>query len=560
MEKKTSSCADQSPAELKESDNKQCEEASSSDSTARLSLTNLEAPKWVGKVQGFFKDKKESVVRDIFEPLRKKFKLFDRANNGVITKDEFLEALSTSGVDVKSTTMGEFDTLFESFDIAGNGAISISEFVTVLGAPLIQNPNATVDDIFRDTTNILLMKGNSKDVLNRQWVDICGRIGIDPQRGTLTFDNFKDMMERECDWCLTQEQLMPIFKYLDMNQNGKVSIITMRFMVSEMAEDRSKGRTLMVIDLLKQAMTNCQGEVIRKQAETIKRLNDELVIEHKTLKEIENNSPQKNVCYTSMAVGMPKYRRTMKVKKDQSIASAFFSWPLPAILSWVTIFILFILTFFAAHPEGDFGIDLIGVTIFGLVISIIGVFYNIMVWPVVRMQDSVSIAQVVCSMGFGVAAPIIFGLGVAFLNPFYYTDLDCFSCRACGSSDETVCYGDWEQIGAWQNTCPCALDDMKLWNNAWFALDSDYDNCNTTLYHSNYFEGDHQRLKPCMFYSNGMFMRLGFAMIIATVIVLGASCWGCFKDLHLWVKSVNREIIETQKSTEHELGAVDLYG
>jgi len=549
----SSSSSDESPAELKEQvDNKE-QECSLSKSSQN--------PRWVGQVQKFFKDKQKETVRDIFGPLREQFKIFDRANTGTLCKDEFLEALSTSGVDVKRTTLGELDSLFESFDIAGNGIISISEFVSVLGTPLIQNPNVTVDDIFKETVKIMLMKGNSKDVLNRQWQDICGRVGVDPQRGTLTFENFKEMMVTECDWCLNMEQLYPIFNYLDMNSNGIVSIITMRIMVSEMADCRSKGRTLMVIDLLKQAMTNAQADLIRKQATTIQRLNDELVEEHNTLKELEKYSPHKHACHRPHFVQPNSFNRRTKKVTTKSVGSAFFSWPLLSILSWVTNFILFIITFFAAPPEGDFGVDLYGVIIFGLVISIFGVMYNIMVWPVVHWQDGVSLTKAVCSMTFGIAAPTLFGLVVAFMNPFWYTDIDCFSCKACGNRDEPVCYGDWDVIGGWQNTCPCALDDEELWDNAKFLLDADLQDCNATLDESNYFEGDFNRLKPCMFYSNGMFMRLGFGILVATVFVMGSSCWGCFKDLHLWVKSTYQIVdSEIENPIENELTNVDFSG
>jgi len=523
---------------------------------------SLRIPGWVGEVQDFFKAKQDHSVHDVFQPLREKFKIFDRANDGIITKDEFLEALSTSGVDVKNATLGELDSLFESFDIAGNGEISISEFVTVLGAPLIQNPNATVDDIFRETAKILLMKGNSKDVLNRQWIDICGRMGIDPQRGTLTFENFSKMMKKECDWMLTQEQLLPIFQYLDMNDNGKVSIITMRIMVAEMADGRSKGRTIMVIDLLKQAMTNAQAEVIRRQAATIQRLNEELIKEHKILQELEKNNPLKHISYPSAAQGAQRaiyVRRPMKVS-TKSLASAFFSWPFLAIISWVAMLIIYILTFFAARPEGEIGVDLFYVIIPGVVLSILGVMYNIIIWPIVRFQDSVGCLKVSCSMLFGIAAPILFALGVAFMNPFWYIDIDCFSCQECGSLEESVCYGNWDLIGGWQNTCPCALQDMGLWHDAEFLEDSDFEDCNTSLAESYYFEGEYDRLKPCMFYSNGQFMKLGFAIIVATVILTGASCWGCIKDLHLWVKSVDRETDQKiPEPMENELTTVDLY-
>jgi len=522
----------------------------------------LRVPGWVGQVQDFFKANQDQQVHDVFEPLREKFKIFDRANNGIITKDEFLEALSTSGVDIKNATLGELDSLFESFDIAGNGEISISEFVTVLGAPLIQNPNTTVDDIFKETARILLMKGNSKDVLNRQWKDICGRVGIDPQRGTLTFENFSEMMKRECDWLLTQEQLLPIFQYLDMNDNGKVSIITMRIMVAEMADGRSKGRTIMVIDLLKQAMTNAQAEVIRRQADTIRRLNDELIKEHRTLKELEKNSPIKHICnpYAAQGVQREFYYRKHKQVTTKALVSAFFSWPLLAVISWVVILIIFILSFFAARPEGEFGVDLFYVIIPGLVLAILGVVYNLIIWPIIRLQDSVGCLKVSCSMLFGIAAPVVFACGVAFLNPFWYTDIDCFSCKQCGNFEESVCYGNWELIGGWQNTCPCALKDMGLWHYAEFLEDSDFEDCNTSLAESYYFEGDFDRLKPCMFYSNGNFMKLGFAMIVATAILTGASCWGCIKDLHLWVKSVNRETDKKiPEPIENELTTVDLY-
>jgi len=549
---------DQNPVESKEH---------SPDEECKNSALSSESPRWVGQVQEFFKDKQGDSVRDVFQPLREKFEVFDRANNGIIDKSEFLEALETSGVDVRSTTLREIDNLFESFDIAGNGLISISEFVTVLGKPLIKNPKATVDDIFKETAKTLLMQGNSVDVLNRQWEDICERLKVDPRRGTLTFENFSEMMSRECDWCLTQEQLLPIFKHLDMNDNGKVSIITMRFMVSEMVDSRTEGRTLMVIDLLKQAMTDCQAKVIRKQAETIQRLNEELREEHETLLELEKNNPIRHVCSPSIAgiagqrTMTPRMTPRRKEVNAQSIAHAFFSWPLLAILGWVTVFILFILTFFASPPEGDFGIDLHGVIIPGLVISILGVVYNITVWPIVRLRHTVGTVQVSMSMTFGIFSPILFALVVAFLNPFWYTDIDCFRCTRCGTWNEAVCYAEWEVSGGWQNTCPCALEDESLWNNAQFVPDSDYPDCNTTLYKSNYFEGKYDRLKPCMFYSNGMFMRVGFAMIIATALVMGASCWGCMKDLHLWVKSVSGEDHgENLNPKETELSTVDIYG
>jgi len=533
------------------------------DDECKNSTGSSGSPRWVGQVQEFFKGSKGETVRDIFEPLREKFDVFDRANNGIIDKDEFLEALETSGVDVRSTTLNEIDGLFESFDIAGNGLISISEFVTVLGKPLIKNPKATVDDIFKETAKTLLMKGNSVDVLNRQWEDICERLKIDPRRGTLTFENFSKMMSKECDWCLTQEQLLPIFKYLDMNNNGKISIITMRFMVSEMVDSRTEGRTLMVLDLLKQAMTNCQADVIMKQAQTIQRLNEELVKEHETLKELEKNNPHQHICNPTLE-SIAGHRHMNLRRKDvnaKSIAFAFFSWPLLAIMSWVTIFILFILTFFASPPEGDIGIDLHGIIIPGLVISILGVAYNVMVWPIVHLRHTVGIIQVAISMTFGISAPIFFALTVAFLNPFYYTDIDCFSCKRCGIWDEAVCYAEWEESGGWQNTCPCALQDEGLWNNAQFVPDSDYPDCNTTIYKSNYFEGNYDRLKPCMFYSNGMFMKVGFGLMIATAFVMMASCWGCMKDLHLWVKSVSGENYEEIKNRkETELSTINLYG
>jgi len=533
-----------------------------SDDECKNSTVSSESPRWVGQVQEFFKGTKDDPVYDIFEPLRKKFDVFDQANNGIIDKNEFMEALETSGVNVRSTTLNEIDSLFESFDIAGNGLISISEFVTVLGKPLIKNPKATVDDIFKETAKTLLMKGSSVEGLNRQWDDICERLKIDPHRGTLTFENFSEMMSKECDWCLTQEQLLPIFKYLDMNDNGKVSIITMRFMVSEMVSSRTEGRSLMVIDLLKQAMTNCQAEVIMKQAKTIQILNEDLAKEHKTLKELEKNNPYHHICspITESITG----HRHMNPRKEvtaKSIAFAVFSWPLLAIMSWLTIFIICILTFFSSPPEGDIGIDLHGVIIPGLVISILGVAYNIMVWPFIQLRHTVGIIQVTISMTFGISGPLLFALTVAFLNPFYYTDIDCFSCKRCGViSDEAVCYAEWEESGGWQNTCPCALEDEGLWSNAQFVPDSDYPDCNTTIYKSDYFQGNYDRLKPCMFYSNGMFMKLGFAMMIATTFLMGASCWGCIKDLHLWVKSSsedNYEEIENRKDTE--LTAVNFY-
>jgi len=534
-----------------------------SNDACKKSTESSKSPRWVGQVQEFFKDNKGETVRDVFEPLREKFGVFDRANNGIIDKDEFLEALETSGVNVRSTTLNEIDNLFESFDIAGNGIISISEFVTVLGKPLIKNPKASVDDIFKETAKTLLMKGNSVDVLNRQWEDICERLKIDPHRGTLTFENFSKMMSKECDWCLTQEQLQPIFKYLDMNDNGKVSIITMRYMVSEMVNTRTEGRTLMVIDLLKQAMTNCQADVIMKQAQTIRRLNEDLEKEHETLRELEKYNPNQHIWNPTLEsiAGYSHFNPTSKDVSGKSIAFAFFSWPLLAIMSWVTICILFIITFFVSHPEGDIGIDLHGVIIPGLVISILGVGYNIMVWPIVRLRHTVSFTQVAISMTFGIFAPLLFALTVAFLNPYYYTDIDCFSCKRCGAWDEAVCYAEWEESGGWQNTCPCALEDESLWNNAQFVPDSDYPDCNTTLYKSNYFEGNYDRLKPCMFYSNGMFMRLALGLMIATAFVMAASCWGCIKEIHLWVKSVSVEYHEEiEKKQETELSPLDLYG
>merc|ERR1719510_775745 len=107
------------------------------------------------------------------------------------------------------------------------------------------------------------------------------------------------------------------------------------------------------------------------------------------------------------------------------------------------------------------------------------------------------------------------------MNPFWYIDIDCFSCQKCGSLEESVCYGNWDVIGGWQNTCPCALQDMGLWHDAEFLEDSDFEDCNSSLAESYYFEGEYDRLKPCMFYSNGQFMKLGFAIIVATVILTG---------------------------------------
>jgi len=555
-----SSSADQKTVEMKNYiANQQCEDS-----------TKNSSPRWIGQVQEYFTEK-QADFPDVFEPLRKKFKVFDRVNNGIISKDEFLEALSTSGLDVKSATLGEIDSLFESFDIAGNGEISICEFVTVLGKPLIRNPNATVDDIFKEKARMLLMQGSSENALARQWEDICGRLGIDPRRGTLTFETFTEMMTRECDWSLSKEQLLPIFRHLDMNDNGKISIITMRFLVTEMLDSRTEGRTLMVIDLLKQAMTNCQGDVIRKQAAAIQRLNKELVEEHKTLKELEEISPHQHLCQSPIYFGNRINKLKTTESESPSVVDACFSWQLLAIISWATIFIIFLLTFFAPHPEGDFGVDLYGVIVPGIILSVFGVVYNISMWPIIRWHKTVGIMQVSISMFFGIATPVLFGLGVAFLNPFWYTDIDCFSCKRCSKLDETVCFGDWELIGGWQDTCPCALENEDWWDNAKFFVGSDYQDCNTTLSDSNYFEGKFERLKPCMFYSNGMFMKLGFAMMISTAIVTGASCWGCIKDIHLWEKYVSNEKyqeIQNQESKyqkspsqkESELSKADFYG
>lgn len=485
-------------------------------------------------------------VRDIFEPLRRKFNEFDRSNNGIITKAEFLQAIKDAGVDANIDETAKFDNLFESFDVAKTGAISVSEFITTLGAPLIRSPKSSVGDVFKETAKILL-KQLSDNALEKQWTDICGRHGVDPNRGTLTYDGFKKLLEKECDWRLSDMQIIPIFHYLDLNQNGKISMITIRFMVTEMAKLRGKGRTIMVIDLLKQAVSAAQAEMIMKQAESIVNLNKRLAKTRSNIAllqgEVVLTEMEKEISKADVHVVRPSllgeaqyHKHLSGTKPSKTIWNRFCTWPLLAMLVWLGTFILFIISMFTARPLGEIWVDLDGFIVSGAIVSIFAALHAVVVWPFRKIDCYFSRWKLVMALVFSILGAIYFILGMTFFNSFWYEDKHCFACRQCTDTTDSICWGDWKLLGDWQDTCPCALRDESYWEDANFDIYDFSSDCNTTLYASNVinYNGDNSVLETCMFYEGGLFMDLGPAMIAFTLVAMLNGCWGFLKNLKEW--------------------------
>jgi len=502
-------------------------------------------------------------VRDIFEPLRKKFNEFDKTNEGTITKDEFMQAIKESGIDTKTA---KIDDLFESFDVAKTGDITISEFITTLGAPLIRNPDLTVDDVFQETAKILLKQlGEGK--IEKQWTDICGRHNIDPNRGTLTYEKFKELLEKECDWKMTQWQIIPIFHYLDLNQNGKISMITIRFMVTEMAKLRGKGRTIMVIDLLKQAMSAAQAEMIVQQSYSINRVKERLAKIRATISnyqalDIDEETDKKELTVGDVQVMRPsmigrQFPEYLKHKKTKgSIGTRFITWPLLAVIVWFGVMVIYIISIFTARPIGDMAVDIDGLIISGIITSAGGAIHGFIVWPFRSVNYRFAVWMVGTAFLFAILAMIYFVLGITFFNPFWYKDNECFACKKCGLADDTICWDDWKLLGDWQDTCPCALKDEELWENANFVIFADLPDCNSTLYASNVFnyKGDSSVLEPCLYYQGGLFMNLGWAMIVFTLIAMINGCWGFLKNLKVWMKERMEYRMSTVVCTGQEKG------
>jgi len=500
-------------------------------------------------------------VRDIFEPLRKKFNELDKANEGTISKDEFTQAIKGAGID---TETAKFDDLFESFDVAKTGDITISEFITTLGAPLIRSPSLTVDDVFKETAKILLKQlGDSN--LEKQWTDICGRHNVDPNRGTLTYGQFKELLEKECDWKMTEWQIIPVFHYLDLNQNGKISMITIRFLVTEMAKLRGKGRTIMVIDLLKQAMSAAQAEMIMQQSYSILRVKERLAKIRDTISKLQGFEMDEEIKELTIddvqvmrpsMIGkqIPEYRKYKKTKG--SIGSRFLTWPLLAVIVWFGVCVIYIISIFTARPIGDLAVDIDGLIISGILTSAGGSIHGFIVWPFRTINYRLAVWMVATAFLFGILAMIYFVLGITFFNPFWYKDNQCFACKQCGLTDDTICWDDWKLLGDWQDTCPCALKDEVLWENANFVIFADLSDCNSTLYASNVinYNGDNSVLETCLYYQDGLFMNLGPAMIALTLLAMINGCWGFLKNLKEWMKKKMEHRLSTHVYTGQEKG------
>merc|ERR1711920_698251 len=133
---------------------------------------------------------------------------------------------------------------------------------------------------------------------------------------------------------------------------------------------------------------------------------------------------------------------------------------------------------------------------------------------------------------------VYFVLGMTFFNAFWYKDNGCFGCLPCSMTDDSVCWGDWQLLGNWQDTCPCSLKDEVLWEEAEFAFLDDLSDCNITLYTSDIFDydGDNSVLDSCMYYESGLFMNLGIPMIAFTLLAMITGCWGFLKNLKAWLK------------------------
>jgi len=510
-------------------------------------------------------------VRDIFEPLRKKFNELDKANEGTISKDEFTQAIKGAGID---TETAKFDDLFESFDVAKTGDITISEFITTLGAPLIRNPASTVDDVFKETAKILLKQvGDSK--MEKQWRDICGRHNVDPNRGTLTYVKFKELLEKESDWKMTDMQIIPIFHYLDLNQNGKISIITVRFLVTEMAKLRGEGRTIMVIDLLKQAMSAAQAEMIAQQSYSINRVKERLANIRANISKLQRSDmdeEHKELTvgeYKELTIGdvkvmgpsmigkqVPEY---LKYKKtNRSIGTRFITWPLLAMIVWLGVCVIYIISIFTARPIGDMAVDIDGLIISGILTSAGGAIHGFIVWPFRSINYRFAVWMVVTAFLFAILAMIYFVMGITFFTPMWYNDNQCFACKQCGLTNDTVCWDDWRLLGDWQDTCPCALKDEVLWENANFVIFADLPDCSSTLYASNviHYQGDNSVLEPCLYYQDGLFMNLGPAMIVFTLLVMISGCWGFFKNLKEWMKERMEYRLSTVVGTDNSSQSV----
>lgn len=472
---------------------------------------------------------------DIFQPLRAALKTLDN-NKGFITQDGFRKALATTGVEINGTN--DYHTLFRSFDVGKTGEISTEDFVTVLGYPLILDCESTIDEVLTESASIILMKPRSGSDFEEQWSDMFDRVKVNPCRGVLNWGKFKAIFKAEItDGWMNEAQLSSIFEYLDINHNGKVSVITMRFLVSEIRKKLgNKGQLLTVLDLLKQSLVLIgirkaeQVEELNTGTETACQQSSLLPIGVKRMTKVNTTTNVELVSSSNVIVSEPEDYKNESSNTKRMI----FTWPLFAMIFWVATCITFLISLFGERPLGEIAIDIEVILWSGILVSIGGALHGFLVWPFRRGDEDTRKWQVGTSMLFFICAAIYFGLGLVFLNTFWWVSSDCFSCSECENLGDTVCWGS-TTLG-YQDTCPCAVKGNNLWDKAQFADEMGYSDCNSTLYASNYFEGDVGLLKSCMFYDDGLFAQLGPIIICITLLSLLTSCWGFLKDLKDWKK------------------------